>query len=180
MARVASHVVIAVPAELCQEVVQAALGNGQLHDAARRLRPGKEYSGRVTAVKTGRWLEIAFAALDPVSGRRFHALGWRVTYDLLPLDDGRTRVEVAIEYGLLAALGAMGSLRAQAENDIMHRLTAMHALEFGLHRGRAPELRAAHPPHDGDAYPAHPRARETAAEAAAEPPVRGVRGVGTR
>jgi hypothetical protein len=175
MARVASHVVIAVPAELCQQAVQAVLSNEQLRDAARRLRPGKEYSGFVTATKPGRWLEITFAALDPLSGRRFHALGWRVTYDFLPLEDGRTRVEVAIQYGVLAALGAMGLLRAQAENDVAHRLTAMHALEFGLHRGAAPELRAADAPAGGDA---DARTREMAA--AAEPSRQRGPGVGTR
>jgi hypothetical protein len=121
----------------------------------------------VTSVKPGRWLEITFAALDPLSGRRFHALGWRVTYDFLPLDAGRTRVEVAVQYGLLAALGAMGLLRAQAENEVAHRLVAMHALEFGLHRGAAPGLRAAPPPPGGDV---DPRTRAMAAAAAAEGP----------
>jgi hypothetical protein len=87
----------------------------------------------VTASVPGRRLEIAFAALEPTSGTRTHALGWRVTYDFTPLDDGRTRVEVGVEYGALAAIGAMGTLRAQAENDIAHRLAALHALELGLH-----------------------------------------------
>jgi hypothetical protein len=146
MPRIASHIDIAVPAELCQQAVQDVLSDEQMREAARRLRPGKEYSGYVTSVKPGRWLEITFAALEPLSGRRFHALGWRVTYDFQPLEDGRTRVEVAIEYGRFAALGAAGLLRAQAENDIAHRLMAMHALEFGVHRGAAPALRAARRP----------------------------------
>jgi hypothetical protein len=148
MTRIASHVVVTVPAALCLQAVQAGLGDERMRAAAHRLRPGKEYSGFVTSVKADRWLEITYAALDPLTGRRLHAFGWRVTYDFLPLDDGRTRVEVAIEYGRLAALGALGLLRAQAENDIAHRLMAILTLELGLHRGRPPELPA------GDAAPA--------------------------
>ena len=135
MTRVAAHLVVAVPAAVCQQAVQAALSDPRLRDAARQLRPGKEYSGYVTAVTPGRWLEIAFAALDLATGRRTHALGWRVTYDFMPLDDGRTRVEVGVVYELLAAIGAGGTLRAQAENDIAHRLAAMYALEVGLRHG---------------------------------------------
>jgi hypothetical protein len=137
MTRVAAHIVVAVPPELCQRAVQAALDDARLRDAYRELRPGKEYGGWVTAVKPGRWLEIAFAALEPGSGRRSHALGWRVTYDFVPVDEHRTRAEVAVEYRMLAAIGAAGTLRAQAENEVAHRLGALHALEVGLRGGGA-------------------------------------------
>jgi hypothetical protein len=40
-------------------------------------------------------------------------------------------VTVGVEYGVLAALGAGGTLRAQAENEVAHRIAALHALEFG-------------------------------------------------
>ena len=86
----------------------------------------------MTVLVPDRRVEISFAALEPGSGRRSHTLGWRVTYDFLPLDDGRTRVEVGVEYELLAAIGAAGTMRAQAENDVAHRLAAMYALEVGL------------------------------------------------
>lgn len=135
MTRVAARIAVAVPAELCQQAVQDALSDARLRDAYRELRDGKEYNGWVTAVKPGSWLEITVAALDPSTGRRTHALGWRVTYDFAPLDDGRTRVEVAIEYGRVAALAGAGLLRTQAENEIAHRLAALHALELGLRRG---------------------------------------------
>jgi hypothetical protein len=136
--RIAARIDLSVPAELCQQALQAALLDERLRDAYRGLRSGKEYSGWVTAITPGRTLEISFAALEPASGRRTYRLGWRVTYDFLLLEDGRTRVEVAVNYGLLAALGAGGTLRSQAENDVAHRLAALHALEVGLRRGETP------------------------------------------
>ena len=131
MTRVAAQIVVDVPAELCLHAVQAAMEDARLKDAYRRLRPGKEYAGWVTRVEPGRRLEVAYAALDPLTDRRSHALGWRVLYDLAPEPDGRTRVEVAIEYGWLTALGGMGLVRAQAENEIAQRLAFLHALELG-------------------------------------------------
>ncbi len=133
MTRVAAQIVVAVPAELCLHAVQAAMEDPRLKDAYRRLRPGKEYAGWVTRVEPGRRLEIAYAALDPLTDRRSHALGWRVLYDVAPEPDGRTRVEVAIEYGWLTALGGMGLVKAQAENEVAQRLAFLHALELGRH-----------------------------------------------
>jgi hypothetical protein len=143
MKRVAAHIVVAVPAELCVRAVQASIDDPRLLDAYGRLRSGKEYSGWVTVLEPGRRLEITFAALDPATGRRAHALGWRVTYYFTPVEDGRTRVEVGIEYSTLAAVAAGGTLRAQAENHIQHRLAALHALEFGLREAGAPQGAAA-------------------------------------
>ena len=132
MTRIASHIDIAVSPALCIRAIQGTLGEARLLDAARALRPGKEYSGWVTTLVPDRRVEISFAGLDPSSGKRSHTLGWRVTYDFMPVDDGRTRVEVGVEYELLAAIGAGGTMRAQAENDIAHRLAAMYVLEVGL------------------------------------------------
>lgn len=131
MTRVAAQIVVAVPAELCLHAVQAAMEDPRLKDAYRRLRPGKEYAGWVTRVEPGRRLEIVYAALDPLTDRRSHALGWRVLYDVAPEPDGRTRVEVAIEYGWLTALGGMGLVKAQAQNEVAQRLAFLHALELG-------------------------------------------------
>lgn len=139
MKRVAAHVVVAVPAELCVRAVQASIDDPRLLEAYRRLRSGKEYSGWVTVLEPGRRLEITFAALDPASGRRTHAFGWRVTYYFTPVEDGRTRVEVGIEYSTVAAVAAAGTLRAQAENNIAQRLAALHALEFGLREAATSE-----------------------------------------
>jgi hypothetical protein len=137
MARIAAQIDLALSPELCQQAVQAALTDERLHVANRMLRPGKEYSGWVTHLVPGRRVDLVYAAYDPSSGGRSHRLGWRVSYEFLPLEGGRTRAEVAIEYGWLAGVAAGGTLRAQAVNDISHRLAALHALELGLLAGRA-------------------------------------------
>ncbi|MGZ8378652.1 MAG: hypothetical protein ACXW0Z_15600, partial [Gemmatirosa sp.] len=141
--RVAAQIVVAVPADLCLNAVQASLDDPRLRDAYRQLRPGKEYAGWVTRIEPGVRMEIAVAALDPLTNKRAHALGWRVRYELTPEPDGRTRVEVAVEYGPLAALGGMGLMRAQAENEVARRLALVHALEIGLqHRAAVDPSRA--------------------------------------
>ena len=132
MTRVAAQIVVAVPADLCLHAVQESMNDPRLRDAYRALRPGKEYAGWVTRVEPGRRLEVAYAALDPLTDKRSHALGWRVQYDLAAEPDGRTRVEVAIEYGWLTAVGGMGLVKAQAENEVAQRLAFLHALELGL------------------------------------------------
>lgn len=50
MTRVAAHIDIAVPPALCIHAIQGTLGEARLLDAARALRPGKEYSGWVTVL----------------------------------------------------------------------------------------------------------------------------------
>jgi hypothetical protein len=132
MTRIAAHVDVAVPAELCLAAVQQSLVDDRWRAAYRALRPGREYSGWVKVLVPGRRLELTVAALDPVSGKRSHALGYRVTYDFTPTAEGRTRVEVGVEYGFLAALGGLGLLKPQAQNELLFRLMAMLALETGL------------------------------------------------
>ena len=145
MHRVSDHIVVAVPAEACQRAVQEAFADERLRAANQRLRGGRAYSGWVTEVKPGRSLRIVYAAYDPLIRERIHALGWQVTYDFLSLADGTTRVEVGIEYGWLAAAAALGLLRAQAVNDISHRLSAMYALEVGCQWTSPPSLPAGAP-----------------------------------
>ena len=101
--------------------------------ANRSLRQGKEYSGFVTMLVPDRRMVIEFASLEPVTNRRRHSTGWKVIYDFTPGADGRTRVEIAIEYGRLTAIATGGLAGPQAENDIVHRLSAMRMLEAGVH-----------------------------------------------
>ena len=135
MTRVAAQIVVAVSAETCIAAIQQGMEEPRLKTAFRSLRPGKEYAGWVTAVEPGRRLEISYAALDPLTNRRMQRFGWRVRYDFAPAADGATRVEVAVEYGWLAALGGAGLLRAQAENEVARRLAALHTLELGIRVG---------------------------------------------
>lgn len=138
MTRVSASLEVAVPPSLCIAAIQQTLADDRLLAAAHALRPGKQYNGFVETLVPDRRVVIAFAALEPGTGKRIHAFGWKVTYDFEPSADGRTRVTVSIEYPLLAALGGVGTMRPQAENDIMHRLSAIVALETGVHGARRP------------------------------------------
>ena len=150
MFRVAAHVHLAVPPDVCIRFVQESLVDARWQEAYRSLRPGRAYSGWVTAVEPGRRIALTVAALDPITGKRLHALGYRIVYTLTAESDGRTRAEVAIEYSFVAAVAGMGMLGPQAENEVLHRLSALLALEAGAAASTdaVPETAA------GDARPA--------------------------
>ena len=130
MKRISATIDLELPAEVCIEAVQATMTDTRLTEALRGIRAGKEYSGYVKMVIPGRRLAIDFPGLEPLSNKRYHSLGWRVTYDFTPAQDGRTRAEVSVEYGRLAAIMGGGLVHAQAQNEIAHRLLALRMLEF--------------------------------------------------
>jgi hypothetical protein len=47
-----------------------------------------------------------------------------------------TEVDVGVEYGMGLALLGMGTMEAQAQNEVLHRISALLALEHGT---RVPE-----------------------------------------
>ena len=130
MTRLSATIDLDVPASLCIEAVQATMTDDRLAEALRGIRPGKEYSGYVKMVIPGRRLTIDFPGLEPLRNKRYHSLGWRVTYDFSPAQNGRTRVEISVEYGKLAAIMGGGLVNAQAQNELAHRLFALRMLEF--------------------------------------------------
>ena len=137
MKRLAVHATIAVPIDVCYRAVQESLVDPRWREAYAALRPGREYSGWVSDARPPEHLTIGIAALDPVTGKRMHAMGYRTTYDFATTADGRTRVEIGVEYELLAAVGGMGMLQPQAENEVLHRLSTMLALVLGWERSPA-------------------------------------------
>jgi len=133
MRRIAASIEIDVPPALCVQSVQQSLADDRLAEAYRVLRPGRgEYSGWVTSLVPERRVEIAYAALDPATRKRYDRAGWRVIYEFAPTAEGRTLAEVSIEYGMLAAFAGAGTVRAQAEGQIMLRLQALLSLETGV------------------------------------------------
>lgn len=133
MTRLSATIDITVPPAICIAAVQETMTDQRLLDAYRVLRAGKQYAGFVTMLVPGRRMVIEYAALEPTTNRRSHATGWKVTYEFPPTSEGAlTRVEVAVEYGLLTAIAGAGMIRAQAENEIQHRLAALRMLEFGF------------------------------------------------
>ena len=162
MKRIAVHATIAVPVEVCYQAVQEAIVDPRWRDAYVSLRPGREYSGWVTEARPPEHLTIGIAAIDPVTGKRLHSLGYRTTYDFAPAADGGTRVEIGVEYELLAAVGGMGMLQPQAENEVLHRLSAMLALELGWRRSRGVGAAGAQGALDSGAASGYDRSRAAA------------------
>lgn len=164
MKRIAAHIDIAVSPQLVVRAIQATLTSDRLLDAYRGLRKGKEHSGFVTELVPSRRVVIAFAGLDPATNTRSHRFGWEVIYELDAAPDGRTRVTVAIEYSTLTAIAAAGLAKAQAENDIAHRLAALAMLEMGTAAmggvGGEPEARALGEPAPDPAARSRAAARE--------------------
>jgi hypothetical protein len=72
-----------------------------------------------------------FAALEPGSGKRSHALGWRVTYDFLPVDDGRRVWRSASSTSCWPPSGRQGRC-APRRRTTSCTAGGMYALEFGL------------------------------------------------
>ncbi|MEJ7809293.1 MAG: SRPBCC family protein [Gemmatimonadaceae bacterium] len=140
MKRISASMTVAVPAELCFAVCRDSHTDERWRDAYRALRPGREYSGRVVASDAGQRLVITVAALDSTTGAQVPALGYHITYDFAAAGEGRTRVEISIEYEMLAAMAGMGTFQGQAENEILHRAAALVALEAGYTAARAPAV----------------------------------------
>lgn len=130
MKRIAASVTVALPADLCYRVAEQSYADERWKAAYASLRPGKSYSGRVTARNPGRRLVIEVGTIDALSGTQAPTSGYRVAYNFTP-DGQRTRVEIEVEYELLLAVAGLGTMEAQATNEVLHRLAAMVALEAG-------------------------------------------------
>jgi major membrane immunogen (membrane-anchored lipoprotein) len=130
MKHIAASVTVAVPADLCYRAAERSYDDERWQGAYATLRPGKRYSGHVTAREPGRRLEITVGSIDGPSGAQMPTFGYRVTYRFSP-EGERTRVEIAVEYETLLAVAGMGTMEGQAANEILHRLAAIVALEVG-------------------------------------------------
>ena len=128
---------VAVPIDVCFRAAQACYEDSRFSDAYSALRPGHQYSGRVTVTEPGRSFEVSLAAVDPLTGARIRSLGYRVTYAFTAVGAARTKVEIGVRYSLLAAVAGVGMLRHQAQNEILHRLAGILALEIGSRNGAA-------------------------------------------
>ena len=130
MKRVAASVTVALPPELCYRVAEQSYADERWQAAYTSLRPGRTYSGRVTARSPGRRLVVDVGSVEGLTGTQRPTFGYRVAYNFSP-DGQRTRVEVEVEYEILLAMAGMGTMEGQATNEVLHRLAAMVALEAG-------------------------------------------------
>ena len=129
--RQAASVTVSVPADVCFRAALAAYDDPRWHCAYEMLRPGRRYSGQVTVTEPGRRFEVSIAAVDPITKIRFRSLGYRIVYAFATGAADQTRVEIAAEYSLFAALAGLSTLGYQVGNDILHRLAGMLAFENG-------------------------------------------------
>jgi hypothetical protein len=56
--------------------------------------------------------------------------GWTWTYELEPVEQGRTRLTIRYEWSLLLSLLSGGSARLQAANELTQTVMAVEALAF--------------------------------------------------
>ena len=136
MARVSAALNIRVPAEMCFAFCRDGYLDERWRAAYRALRPGKDYSVQVMEEQPGERLLVSVAAIDSITGAQIRSLGYRIEFTFTPGDEG-TRAEIAIEYGLTAAVMAAGTLEGQAENEVLHRLAQLIALERGYQAATA-------------------------------------------
>jgi len=130
MKRIAASVTVALPADLCFRVAEQSYADERWRAAYAALRPGRSYSGHVTARDPGRRLVIEVGSIDGMTGTQRTTSSYRITYTFSP-EGQRTRVEIAVEYEMLLAVAGLGTMEGQATNEILHRLAAIVALEAG-------------------------------------------------
>jgi len=131
MSRHSASVTVRVPADICHATLRAVPQDARWHEAYSSLRPSRAYSGRIVADEPGRRLVLEESAIDPVTKARSAASGWTLEYAFEALPDGRTRVEVVIDYGVRAAVAGMGTMASQSETHILAHLREVLALEAG-------------------------------------------------
>ena len=130
MKRIAAGITVALPADLCYRVAEQSYADERWKAAYASLRPGRSYSGHVTARDPGRRLVIEVGSVDGVTGAQMPTFGYRIAYNFFP-EGLRTRVEIEVEYEMLLAVAGLGTMEGQATNEVLHRLAAMVALEAG-------------------------------------------------
>ena len=137
MRRVSASVVLDVPASLCFAACRSGIEDERWAAAYAQIRKGRKYSGRVAEEEPNRRLVIEEASIDPITKRRSHKSGWRVTFDFREEAGGATRAEVGVEYGGATALVTLGTARQQAEQEVLKRLALLIAVESGFKGARA-------------------------------------------
>ncbi|RKU25817.1 hypothetical protein C6499_14395 [Candidatus Poribacteria bacterium] len=129
MRKTYASVDIEVPVATCYSYVKNSVGNPKFLAAYRELHRGRrEYSGRFLNESENRRLVIHEKAIDSVTGIRFS--GWTITYDLEPVSETKTKVDVSLEYSVFMALMGMSTTKLQSINEMLGRGQSLLALEY--------------------------------------------------
>jgi carbon monoxide dehydrogenase subunit G len=134
MPRASASVRVHVPISVCHGWVHGSVREERYLSAYSHVRGGKQYSGQVVESQPPQRVVIAERGYDPLSGHS--SQGWAITYRFSEAGAGVTEVEVSVEYGMGLALLGLGTMGAQAQNEVLNRISALLALEHGT---RAPE-----------------------------------------
>jgi hypothetical protein len=128
--------VIYVPAEVCYMFCREGMSDGRWRAAYRSLRPDREFSAQVVEEDPPVRLKISIAALGRDPGSHNRSLGFQIEYRFTEQGPDTTFVEIDLIYGVRAAMVSAGTMEHQTENDALHRLAALLALEAGYAVGR--------------------------------------------
>src|SRR5262249_46220911 len=140
MPRVACTLMVHLPLERCYRYVQTSLREPRFLKAYTDLRSPLEYSGEVTALELGRRItitEFVYATLT-----RIRVNGWEAPFTFTPMEETRTAIKIAVEYGVMLALLGFTTMRAQAENEILSWVRSFLALEQGAGQAPAAQIEA--------------------------------------
>lgn len=135
MRRLSVAIPINVPLNVVRRFVKELADDESLAQAYYKLR-GTPSPSRVVEATQQR-VTIYEPTFDPsIKAHGLLQTGWTVSYDLQPQSPGKTFIEVGIEYNRLTAMMGMGLIKVQAQNELIHRVSALLAFERGYHAER--------------------------------------------
>jgi len=133
MGQVSASVTIELPIARCYEYVKSSVTNEKYLNACRQVWR-REYSGRITRDEPRRHLTIEEGAVSIL--RMLRPGTWRVTYSFNPVGDSKTEIRLLGDYGLALALLTFPTTRLQIQNELLHRVCELLALEAGAESWR--------------------------------------------
>lgn len=134
---------VRLPAAQCQAFVRAAEADPAVQQAYTKLRGGETSPSTIETDEPGR-LDLFEPIYDP--GTKTHGggrLGWTITYTFRDAEPGTSVVVIELAYNHRTALLGFGLMKAQAQNELMHRIRALIAYERGTADGRTASYDAA-------------------------------------
>ena len=133
--RKSSKIVVAAPLSTCYRLAYTWALDPRRHSTYRDVFPGRTYSGRIIFEEPNSRFIIREGDIDSLT-KMTGLSGWSVTYDFRKHESGGTEVEISVDYGVGLAVLSIGTASVQASNEIIHRVTALLALQDGIAEGQ--------------------------------------------
>jgi hypothetical protein len=122
---------IYVPADVCYMFCRQGMNDERWRAAYAMLRPGRVFSAQIVEEDPRRRLRISIGALSRSGVEAYPSLGFEIEYVFTEQGPDATFVEIIGEYSGAADRASRGTMEHQVENDTLHRLAALLALEAG-------------------------------------------------